>query len=439
MTQSPPAAPPSPHSGDPAPWPGVDTALLRRVREVAATTPEERHPAPGDGASPGEVPGPPLLLRPGWRERLDGFVAAYHRLIQAIVAAYPDDPRLRRVLAWPSALTPDAAVAHAPVADRVQLLRLDTLPQADGTLKVLETNANCPAGLGLNGARAARWRPLLRARGVPVPPPLPAEGPHWAARWLLTAAERETGVRPATVALLCPEGANRTELAHYAAALGRSGVTVLEADPREVRADGGRVRVRGRPVSCAYAKIGMRDLARLRPEIEPYVRAVRSGALFVQNGLRGRLVGDNKLCLAVLSDPRFADLFPPGDHARMRHHIPWSRNIALCDAATVRAVRAQPQRYVLKHPLDTRGRGVIVGRAAADWSAAVDRAVHESWLVQEYCSPPVLVGDGGAAHRYDLALGSVDGRLVSLFSRLGDGDPDRLNVALGGRPHPVYA
>ncbi|TDV57484.1 hypothetical protein [Actinophytocola oryzae] len=44
----------------------------------------------------------------------------------------------------------------------------------------------------------------------------------------------------------------------------------MRADPREVRVDEG-VGIRGVPVRCAYAKISMRDLARLRPEIGPYL------------------------------------------------------------------------------------------------------------------------------------------------------------------------
>ncbi|TDV57485.1 hypothetical protein [Actinophytocola oryzae] len=155
----------------------------------------------------------------------------------------------------------------------------------------------------------------------------------------------------------------------------------------------------------------------------------------MQNGLRGRLIGDNKLCLAVLSDPRFADLFTPADYTRVQAAIPWSRNIATCDAATLRTIRDRPEDYVLKRPLDTRGRGVVIGREATDWADAVNTALVERWLVQEYCSTTVLPVDSGGL-RHDLTLGAVNGRLASVFARVGT--EERLNIARSSRPHPVF-
>ncbi|WP_344470505.1 hypothetical protein [Nonomuraea monospora] len=377
----------------------------------------------------------PLCVRSGRREPLERLVAAYHRLIETVVAVYPQDERLREVLAWPAALRPEEFAGEAIAAGRVHVMRLDTMPQPDGGLKVLETNANCPGGMGVGGL-AARWRPLLTTGGLRLPPPLPGEAPHWVGRWLVEAAEQETGRRPDVVALLRPEGGHRTEFSRYLAALAGLGVRVVEADPREVRLAGDRVLVRGEAVRCAYAKIGMRDFARLRPELEPYVRAVRSGALFVQNGLHGRLIGDNKLCLAVLSDPRYADLFDPADLALVRGSIPWSRNLAACDAATVRLIRARPGDYVLKRPLDTRGRGVVVGLESRDWATAVDAGLAGRWLVQSYCPAPVMRSPDGALLRHDLVLAAVNGRLAVAASRAAGGE--RLNIARGGLAHPVY-
>ncbi|MFI7416682.1 hypothetical protein [Nonomuraea sp. NPDC049684] len=422
-------------------WPGWDEQFPARVR---AATARLEMPAPADGdlvvrdgpERAAAKPGPPLCIRAGWREPLERLVAAYHRLIETIVTAYPHDPRLRTVLVWPPGLRPEQFAGEVLAAGRVHVMRLDVMPQPDGALKVLETNANCPAGLG-KGSQCARWRPLLTAAGVQVPPPLPGEVPHWLGRWLLQVAEQEMGRRPETVALLRPEGGHRTELDGYAHALNALGIGVVEADPCEMRLVGGRAVVGGQVVECAYAKIGMQDMARLRSRLQSYVRAVCSGALFVPNGLRARLIGDNKLCLAVLSDPRFADLFDPADYALVQGSIPWSRNLATCDLATVGLIRGCPDGYVLKRPLDTRGRGVVVGREAPDWNASVDVALAEGWLVQEYCAAPVLEADDGQAPlRHDLELGAINGRLIVAGSRASR--EERVNVARSGRTHPVY-
>ncbi|MFE3205986.1 hypothetical protein [Embleya sp. NPDC059237] len=422
-------------------WPGLDESFARHTARLAHT-PQGRELTRSlvlrDGVAQRPRPlGPPLCLRPGLRSELDAFLAAYHRLIETILSAYDHDPQLRRVLTVPEPLREEVAAARD---HRVHLMRLDLLPHPDGGLRVLETNANCPAGLTAAGRGRAAWRVLLTRHGVALPAPLPADVPTWTGSWLADLALRHTGVRPRSVALLCPRGANRNEINDYEAGLTAIGIRVVHADPRELRTGpGGTTVVGGEPIAHAYAKISTRDLLRMGADALPYLRAVRKRSLFVQNGLRGRFLGDNKLCLAVLSDPQFAGLFDAADHRRVRPAIPWSRNIALCDGAVLRAVGRDRERYVLKHPLDTRGRGVVIGRESPDaaWAGAVERACESGWLVQEYVpAPRAPATPNGSGRRHDLALGAVDGRLVSAFARTGH--DARLNVARSGRLHPVY-
>ncbi|MFF7456455.1 hypothetical protein [Kitasatospora sp. NPDC008115] len=422
-------------------WSGLDEEFTRRVAEVGGTAEgralADAHTVGDPAAGRARPLGLPLRLRPGLREELEAFTAAYHRMIEAVVAAWEHDPRLREVLTLPQSLRTQAAAAHDT---RVHLLRLDLLPQPDGRLGVLETNANGPGGLAVVGRARAAWRPLLTRHGLGLPRPLPADDAGWTGRWLLDLAEQESGRRPDTVTLLYPHRADRNAVRSYHDGLLALGVRVLHADPRELRTgpDGGAV-LDGEPVRHAYAKISMRDLGQLAGELGPYLRAVRERALFVQNGLRARVIGDNKLCLAVLSDPRFADLFDPADHRLVQPAVPWSRNLAHCDAPTVRRITRERQRYVLKSPLDANGRGVVVGAETdeAAWAAAVGHAAAGGWLVQEYLpSPRLRLGPDGAPVHHDLALGAVNGRLVSAFVRTGH--EARLNVARTGRLHPLY-
>ncbi|MER7667277.1 hypothetical protein ABTY61_02290 [Kitasatospora sp. NPDC096128] len=422
-------------------WAGLDEDFTRDVVAIARKG-EGRELAESQvfeivRAQP-QAQGLPLRVRPHLRGELDAFVASYHRVIETVVAAWEHDRGLREVLTLPRVLHEQVAAARDT---RVHLLRIDLLPQPDGTLRVLETNANCPGGLPGAGRGRSAWRPLLARHGITLPPPLPADDALWPGSWLLRLAEQHAGGRPETVALLCPDGSYRADTRDYDAALTALGVRVLHADPREVTADGSHgVAVRGEPVRHAFAKVGIQDLLRMGDDAAPYLEAVREGRLFVQNGLRGRLIGDNKLCLAVLSDPRFAHLFDAADYRRVRPAVPWSRNLAYCDAATLRAVLRDRDRYVLKRPLDTRGNGVVIGREVADgsaWEAAVGLAGDEGWLVQEYVTSPHLYGVmDGPAPRHDVALGAVDGRLVSAFARASHGE--RHNVAGSGRPHPLY-
>ncbi|MBD0673114.1 hypothetical protein [Streptomyces sp. CBMA156] len=422
-------------------WSGLDEEFTRQVAAVGGTA-EARtlagsHTVGDPAAGKARPLGLPLRLRPGLREELEALAAACARMIEVIAAAWEDDPRLRQVITLPESLRAQVAAARDT---RVHVLRLDLLPQPDGRWGVLETNANGPGGLAVAGRARAAWRPLLTRHGIGLPRPLPADDAAWTGRWLVGLVERETGRRPDTMALLYPYRADRNSVLSYQDGLRALGVRVLHADPRTLRTgpDGGAT-LDGEPVRHAYAKIRLRDLQQLAGDLGPYLRALRERTLFVQNGLRTRLIGDNKLCLAVLSDPRFADLFDPADHRLVHRAVPWSRNLALCDGPTVRRVALDRGHHVLKSPLDTGGRGVVVGLETGDaaWAEAVARAVAEGWLVQEYLpSPRLRDGSDGSPAHYDLAVGAADGRLVSAFARTGH--EARLNVSRSGRLHPLY-
>ncbi|MFC9425711.1 hypothetical protein [Streptomyces sp. NPDC056987] len=91
--------------------------------------------------------GRPLTVLPGQRQVLARLVAAYHRAIEAIVAAYPYNQSVHEALSMPPALHEDLRVAPHPAGSRVHYIRMDVLPQTDGSVRVLETNANCPGVL----------------------------------------------------------------------------------------------------------------------------------------------------------------------------------------------------------------------------------------------------------------------------------------------------
>ena len=261
------------------------------------------------------------------------------------------------------------------------------------------------------------------------------------ANWFLKTVEEDTGVRPDYVGLLREERGNRFELTDFAKHVRWHDVECEEIDPREIEYDGrGAPRAGGRDLTTAYQKLGMRLFQRIRPRLDAFVAAVRDRALFVQNGQRGRWVGDDKLCLAIISNPEFAYLFDETDLGLLRQHVPWSRNARFLSAERLEAIRGERERYVLKRGLDTRGMGVLVGSDVdeARWQAAVDVAVEEAWLVQEFHATTWIQSDFDSpeTQRHDLALGAINGELTTLFMR--SSSELRVNMAMAGRMHPVF-
>ena len=385
--------------------------------------------------------GPAQMIRAEYADRLRKVTAAYHRAIEAIVDASVDDEAVRDVLSTPPALSRDLDADRNPANARVHICRLDLMADPEGGFWILETNANCPGGFVFSGICNRAWREFMEERGYRMPPPLEHEQKGFMAKWFLAVVEEETGVRPDFVALLREEGGNRLELGDFAKHVRWEGLECEELDPRAIEYSGsGRPTADGREVTHAYQKLGMQPFQRHRHNLDDFVAAVRDRALFVQNGQRGRWVGDDKLCLAVLSDPEFAYLFDPDEYRMLQEHVPWSRSLRRVGAPTLRRVRQERTRYVLKRGLDTRGRGVVVGAGVsdADWDQAVDRGVAEGWLVQEF-QPTCWVErdfDAPTLQRHGLALGAINGRLTTLFMR-SSGEL-RVNMARTGRMHPVF-
>ena len=386
--------------------------------------------------------GPPIEVAAEQGRQITQVVSAYHRAVETIVRDYSNSATLRRVLRLPAALQQDVEADQADANGRVHLCRLDLLLDPDGGFKVIETNANCPGGLLSCGIASRRWRARLSEAGVELPDALPHETPNWMARWFLDVATAETGRQPEFVALFREDGGNRLEVPGLLTQLRDEGVEAIEADLRQLESGhDGIPTLLGRPVRHAYLKLGIQELSRMRPDVEVFVNAVLQQKLFVQNGIRGRCIGDNKLCLAVLSDAKFEHLFDPDDLRLLRNHIPWSRSAAVCSQDELQRVRVDPSGYVLKRPLDTKGRGVVIGREATrhrDWESALDRAVREGWLIQEFCTSTEILANfsGEKRNHHDLSVGAINGKVAGALSH--SSAELRFNVARSGRLHPVF-
>jgi len=390
--------------------------------------------------------GKPFLLGPAQMvsaERADllrRITRAYHGAIETIVRASFHDEDVRDMLSTPPGLAVDVEKDLDPANSKVHICRLDLMLDSEGDFWILETNANCPGGFVFSGMCNRAWREFMEDRGFPMPDALPHEEKGFMAKWFLAAIEEDTGERPDFLALLRERDGNRFELTDFKKHVHWEGLDCKECDPRDIEYSNGVASVRGHEIRHAYQKYGMQRFMQHRADLDPFVHAVRDGALFVQNGQRGRWVGDDKLCLAILSDPSFKHLFDADDWELLQRHVPWSRNVKRLDPEARAAICGERDRYVLKRGLDTRGAGVVVGRGAEpdEWDAALKLGVEEGWLVQEFHPTSWIECDFGEStlQRHDLALGAINGELTTLFSR-SSGEL-RVNMARSGRMHPVF-
>ena len=215
-----------------------------------------------------------------------------------------------------------------------------------------------------------------------------------------------------------PEGPNeQSALARYLEE--RHGVTVVHADPRELRLAGDEVFYGDTRVDVAYRDYEVRDLLALEREDGHELAGMR--ALFLQNRMVSSVGGefDHKACWELLTDDELAATYYSASERRMfGRHVLWTRVLSprmttLPEGGSgdlPEFARRRREELVLKPNRGYGGTGIRIGSLtpAAEWDALIEQALRThgdpdgSWVVQSVANLPVhefpVVDASGRAH-----------------------------------------
>jgi len=212
----------------------------------------------------------------------------------------------------------------------------------------------------------------------------------------------------------CDQGTDEQEpLAEYYRE--RHGLTIMHADPAELRIVDGEVCYEGCRIDVAYRDYEVRDLIGLERDQGVDVEPLRM--LFRQNRMISSMAGDfdHKSCWELLTDPKLAQKYFTAEERQIfRRHILWTRLLydrrtSLPEGETgdlLPFVRSHHDMLVLKPNRSYGGDRVIIGYAVEqdEWEHELDQALADSepWVVQRLASLPVtefpVVDDDGRVH-----------------------------------------
>jgi hypothetical protein len=335
----------------------------------------------------------PVFVRHDRAARLAPSLVRYGALLGKVVGLYREQPAVRAFYGLGAAadrlIDADRALGDAP-----WVCRLDGYLEA-GTerLRVLENNADSPAGT-LFTARindvVARWT----AGGHTA---LTYTGEHRFLHALRAAAHTAGRPAPSHIAILQPRGAPNTESVELVQSMRAVGVDAYLADPRTIAIDGDRVRFAGRPADLCWNKVNTVSWLEYCTDpafVARWAHAVADTAVVHVNPFGARYVAENKLTLALVQQPEFADLFTSAERDLVAELLPWSRKLtpdAVDDdgVALVDRLVADPRAFVIKHHYDIRGDGVTIGHDCRpdQWRDAVAAGLHGGHLVQRRVVP----------------------------------------------------
>jgi hypothetical protein len=188
------------------------------------------------------------------------------------------------------------------------------------------------------------------------------------------------------------------QLRYSAAQLARYGLEAVPCHLGQLRAEGGRVRLDGRPVDVIYRVFLIEDL--LRPEAgelaDPLLRAAERGEVALFAPMDAELYG-SKGALALLSDEANRHLFSGAELASLDRILPWTRMVRPGpvtvagggQADMAEYAIAERERLVLKPTALHSGAGVIQGwlTGPGEWRHQVGAAMDGPFVLQRRIRP----------------------------------------------------
>jgi hypothetical protein len=160
----------------------------------------------------------------------------------------------------------------------------------------------------------------------------------------------------------------------------------LRAEVADIVGGGRRTRVSRIEIDLVYRRVITSELLGRRGMDHPLIRAYRARDVCVANSFRTKAL-NKKAALAVLTDPRYCDLFSDEQRRAIAAHVPWTRRVRPALADDLIARREQ---LVLKPNDEYGGKGVLLGwNTPPDvWAAAVAAAAGND-------APAVVVQERG--------------------------------------------
>lgn len=348
-------------------------------------------------------------------------------------------------------------LADTSLTPSIRICRLDGyIGQADGKVRFLENNTDCPAGilfterLNLLVDRIVeRTSPAVAASKLLK---MPLDETDCARQELLAAYHEQGGEKEnPVIAILQIKGRSNVESLEMAEEFSAKGTATFVADPRDVAVSASGVSLEGRQADIVWNKVNTVYWNQLVAEapslLEHWHEAIASRRVCHVNPFAARYITESKSCAAFLQEPAFAHHFDASEQAFLRQVLPWSRKMEAGKMVEygeekreiTELLLSRQADFVIKEPYDIRGDGVTIGRGVerAYWVERVARAARAGYTAQEFINGqtyPVLVDIAGM--RVIPMTASLDsfmfgGRLRGLGSKAGLGY--KVNVFQGGR------
>lgn len=236
-----------------------------------------------------------------------------------------------------------------------------------------------------------------------------------------------------------------SELQFFQKYFEEKGYKTVIADPRDLKYKSGKLYHKNFRVHLIYRRVAFEEILERRDDMKDMLQAYKDRNVCVVNPLRSRLAS-TKALLSILTNSDYDHFFTENENEIKREHILWTRRLGDADAFfrnkkmyLIDFFKDQKESLVLKPSSGYGGKDVLVGCEARDedWNGAIDKALKEDWVMQEYAHVPIMTVPTIVNEKLDFAYKKYNynmlvfgGKFAGGFSRLSD--ESVINVARGG-------
>lgn len=337
---------------------------------------------------------------------------------------------------------------------RINLARFDYVIAQDGGMKMVESNADCPGGMAMAGIVHRAFRSSAFYDQSMQELPQPSER----ADTFLQLMREISGVERPRMGFIWSRVQpimNDIQALHDLAAQTPGWPAPFIGPVQDLRRDPeSALLADGLAMDIAFTKIDttMRDDGKIHwcawrerlDEAEPILEALATGRLRTVSGLPSMMVAESKRAIALLFEDDVRGHFSEAQRAAVDRSVARTTRLEAEPALRLwqpEEVVRDKDRFVLKTLIDTRGRGIHIGRehGAQEWAKLVRHAREGRMVVQEYIPPLMQALEVEPGTRRDmstvLALYLYAGRPTGIFGRASGHAV--VNVGNGGVIRPA--
>ncbi len=182
--------------------------------------------------------------------------------------------------------------------------------------------------------------------------------------------------------------ATENEFKVVAESLGRIGCTAEICEIRNLTFDGRTLySPTGKPIDVIYRRAVTCDIMNHYDQIQPFIQAVKAGAVCLLGDFRTQIV-HNKIFYKVVQMPQTMEMLTPEEQQYVKDHFPYTQSFEK-DLVPLDLIVENREKWILK-PEDSYGsKGVFAGveYTQKEWEELVVKQYGSNYIVQEFCTP----------------------------------------------------